>query len=102
MIPTQDPAYTATRLIRGAKKDGKRKRYFLGLHPGRNRLLVAVDDAKNIVKAGPREELFVAPDMHPDTLAAALVAIWSRIAPLVPTRYPRHTGPGMQFQRRRA
>lgn len=100
LIPTQDPAYTATRLIRGAKKDGKRKRYFLGLHPGRNRLLVAVDDAKNIVKAGPREELFVAPDMHPDTLAAALVAIWSRIAPLVKAVYPQHRMAGFCFRRR--
>ena len=89
MIPTQDPAYTATRLLRLAAKAGKPVRIFLGLHPGRNRLLVAVDDAKNIVKAGPREELFVAPDMHPDTLAAALVAIWSRIAPLVHAEYPR-------------
>lgn len=100
MIPTQDPAYTATRLIRGAKKDGKRKRYFLGLHPGRNRLLVAVDDAKNIVKAGPREELIVSPDAHPDTLAAALVAIWDRIRPLVKPAYPQHKLAGFAMRRR--
>jgi len=100
VIPTQDPAYTATRLLRLAAKAKKPVRIFLGVHPNRNRLLVAVDDAKNLIKAGPREELFVAPDMHPDTLAAALVAIWSRIAPLVKAVYPQHKLAGFAMRRR--
>ena len=100
MIPTQDPAYTATRLLRLAAKAGKPVRIFLGVHPNRNRLLVAVDDAKNLIKAGPREELIVWPNAHPDTLAAALVAIWSRIAPLVKAVYPQHRMAGFCFRRR--
>jgi len=44
--------------------------------------------------------LFVAPDMHPDTLAAALVAIWSRIAPLVKAVYPQHKLAGFAMRRR--
>ena len=100
MIPTQDPAYTATRLLRLAAKAGKPVRIFLGLHPGRTRLLVAVDDAKNLIKAGPREELIVWPNTHPDTLAAALVAIWSRIAPLVKAVYPQHKLAGFAIRRR--
>lgn len=105
MIPTQDPAYTATRLLRLAAKAGKPVRIFLGVNPkgGKDRLLVAVDDASNISKYAPREELMVAPGANPDTLAAALTAIWERMRPLVPARptSPRQ-GPGMQFQRRRA
>ena len=100
LIPTQDPAYTATRLLRLAAKAGKPVRIFLGLHPGRNRLLVAVDDAKNLIKAGPRGELIVWPNAHPDTLGAALVAIWSRIAPLVKAVYPQHKLAGFAIRRR--
>lgn len=105
MIPTQDPDYTATRLLRLAAKAKKPVRIFLGVNAkgGKDRLLVAVDDASNISKYAPREELMVAPGANPSTLAAALAAIWARLGPLIPNvpRSPRQ-GPGMQFMRRRA
>ena len=98
MIPTQDPHYTATRLLRLANKAGKPVRIFLGVNPrgGKDRILVAVDDAKSLNKTAPREELWVTPGMHEGTLAASLVAVWSRLGPLLPKTYPRHVT-NMQF-----
>lgn len=89
MIPTQDPAYTATRLLRIANKAGKPVRIFLGIHPHQAaRQLVAVDDASNLTKTGPRAEITVHQDMHPDTLAASLIAQWAVLQPQVPAFSP--------------
>ena len=105
MIDTQDPEYTATRLLRLAAKAKKPVRIFLGVNAkgGKDRLLVAVDDASNISKYAPRIELWVPPDMNHGTLAASLTAAWGDLALVVPNapRSPRQ-GPGMQFMRRRA
>lgn len=89
MIPTQDPAYTAMRLIRAAKKAGKPIRAFLGVNANaKDRMLVAREDASGLVQAAPRETLTVAPDANPDTLASVLVAVWDRLRPQIPARFP--------------
>ncbi len=93
MIPTQDPAYTAMRLIRAAKKAGKPIRAFLGVNAkAQDRMLVAREDASGLVQAAPRETMTIAPDMQQDTLAAALVAVWDRLRPQIPARFPRTQG----------
>lgn len=90
MIPTQDPAYTATRLIRAAKKAGKPIRAYLGVNAkAQDRMLVAREDGSGLVQGGPRETLTVAPDANPETLAAALVAVWNRLRPQIPASFPR-------------
>ena len=84
MIPTQDPSYTATRLLRHAQH--KPKTAHFGLVRGRkpqDRLLGASMDKADMVKALPQETLTVHPDMHPGTLAASIAAIWARIADAV-------------------
>lgn len=92
MIPTQDPAYTATRWIRKASDTKKPLRVFLGVNAkgGKCRQMIATDDATNLVKQGPRETLTVHPDANPQILAAAIEAIWNRLQSQVPKRYP-HT-----------
>ena len=90
MIPTQDPAYTAMRLIRAAKKAGKPIRAFLGVNAkAQDRMLVAREDGSGLVQGAPRETLTVAPDANPETLAAALVAVWNRLRPQIPASFPR-------------
>lgn len=101
MIPTQDPAYTAMRLIRAAKKAGKPIRAFLGVNAkAQDRMLVAREDASRLVQAAPREVLTIAPDMQQDTLAAALVAVWDRLRPQIPASFPRTQGQRFNLGRR--
>ena len=93
MIPTQDPAYTAMRLIRAAKKAGKPIRAFLGVNAkAQDRMLVAREDASGLVQAAPREVLTIDPGATQELLAAALTAVWDRLRPQIPARFPRTQG----------
>lgn len=91
MIPTQDPSYTATRLLRLADKAGKPIRVFLSVNNkgGKYRQLIATDDASMLVKQAPREELTIHPGANPQILAAAIEAIFARLQPKIPARYPK-------------
>ena len=91
MIPTQDPAYTATRLLRIPAKTGKPARVFFGVNNkgGKYRQLIATDDASMLVRQAPREELTVHPGANADILAAAIEAIFTRLQPQIPSHYPK-------------
>ena len=91
MIPTQDPSYTATRLLRLADKAKKPVRVFLSVNNkgGQRRQLIATDDASMLVKAAAREELTIHPGANPQTLAAAIEAIFARLQPQIPKHYPK-------------
>lgn len=81
MIPTQDPTYTAMHLLRQVK-DRPISVYF-GLIRGRkpsNALLVGSTDREHLVKSAPQETLVIGHNTHPDTLAAAITAVWARLA----------------------
>ena len=84
MIPTQDPTYTAMHLLRQVK-DWPLSVYF-GLVRGRkpsNALLGGSADRQDLVKALPQESLVIGHATHPDTLAAAIVAVWARLAVVI-------------------
>ena len=81
MIPTQDPSYTARRLLRSVK-DRPITAHF-GLVRGRkpsNALLGGSTYREHLVKSMPQETLTIGHATHPDTLAAAITAVWDRIA----------------------
>lgn len=81
MIPTQCPHYTAKRLLRSAQV--KPRTAHFGLVRGRkpaDKLLGASLEQGDLVKAFPQETLRVNADMRQDTLAAAIAAVWDRIA----------------------
>lgn len=81
MIPNQDPAYTAKHLLRSAK-DKPRTAHF-GLVRGRkpkDALLGGSIDREDLVKAFPQETLAIDASMRPETLAAAIAAVWARLA----------------------
>ena len=80
MIPTQDPAYTAKRLLRSVK-DRPITAHF-GLVRGRkpsNALLGGSTDREHLVKSMPQETLVIGHATHPGTLAAAIAAVWVRL-----------------------
>lgn len=91
MIPTQDPDYTATRLLRLADKAKKPVRVFLSVNNkgGKWRQLIATDDASMLVKGAPREELTIHPGASHPILAAAIEAIFTRLQPQIPSHYPK-------------
>lgn len=81
MIPTQDPTYTAMHLLRQVK-DRPITVYF-GLVRGRkpsNALLGGSADRQDLVKALPQETLIIGPTTRQETLAAAIAAVWERLA----------------------
>ena len=81
MIPTQDPSHTARRLLRSVK-DRPVTAHF-GLVRGRkpsNALLGGSTDREHLVKSMPQETLVIGHTTHPDTLAAAINAVWARLA----------------------
>ena len=81
MIPTQDPSYTAKRLLRSVK-DRPVNAHF-GLIRGRkpsNALLGGSTDREHLVKSMPQETLVIGPTTRQETLAAAIVAVWARLA----------------------
>lgn len=81
MIPTQDPAYTAMHLLRQVK-DRPISVYF-GLIRGRkpsNALLGGSTDREHLVKSMPQETLVIGPTTRQETLAAAITAVWARLA----------------------
>lgn len=81
MIPTQDPSYTAMHLLRQVK-DRPISVYF-GLVRGRkpsNALLGGSADRQDLVKALPQESLVIGPTTRQETLAAAITAVWERLA----------------------
>ena len=81
MIPTQDPSYTARRLLRSVK--GAPVTAHFGLIRGRkpsNALLGGSTDREHLVKSAPQETLVIGHATHPDTLAAAITAVWARLA----------------------
>lgn len=81
MIPTQDPAYPARRLLRSVK--GAPVTAHFGLIRGRkpsNALLGGSTDREHLVKSMPQETLVIGHATHPDTLAAAITAVWARLA----------------------
>ena len=80
MIPTQDPSYTARRLLRSVK-DRPVTAHF-GLVRGRkpsNAMLGGSTDREHLVKSAPQETLVIGHATHPDTLAAAITAVWARL-----------------------
>jgi len=80
MIPTQDPTYTAMHLLRQVK-DRPISVYF-GLVRGRkpsNALLGGSTDREHLVKSMPQETLVIGHNTRPDTLAAAITAVWARL-----------------------
>ena len=80
MIPTQDPHYTAKRLLRSAQV--KPRTAHFGLVRGRkpqDRLLGASLDTSDLVKQYPQETLAVNSTMRHETLAAAIAAVWARL-----------------------
>ena len=84
MIPTQDPSYTAKRLLRSVK-DRPVTAHF-GLIRGRkpsNALLGGSTDREHLVKSMPQETLVIGHATHPDTLAAAITAVWARLAVVI-------------------
>lgn len=81
MIPTQDPSYTAKRLLRHAT--GAPITAYFGLVRGRkpsNALLGGSTDRQDLVKALPQETLVIGPTTRKETLAAAITAVWERLA----------------------
>lgn len=81
MIPTQDPSYTAMHLLRQVK-DRPISVYF-GLIRGRkpsNALLGGSTDREHLVKSMPQETLVIGPTTRQETLAAAIAAVWERLA----------------------
>lgn len=81
MIPTQDPTYTAMHLLRQVK-DRPISVYF-GLVRGRKRsnaLLGGSTNRQDLVKALPQESLVIGPSTRQETLAAAITAVWERLA----------------------
>ena len=87
MIPTQDPTYTAQRLLRHARLVPKTAHFgFLRGRKPKDRLLGASVDPADMVRSGPRETLHVTADMRPQTLAAAITAVWARMADAVRRR----------------
>lgn len=78
---TQDPAYTAKRMLRAAAI--KPRTVHLGMLRGRKpqfRLLGATIHPDELVASCPQERIAVTADMQQDTLAATLVAVWARLA----------------------
>ena len=78
---TQDPHYTAKRLLRSAQV--KPRTAHFGLVRGRkpkDALLGGSIDREDLVKSYPQEVLAVRADMLPETLAAAITAVWARLA----------------------
>jgi len=78
---TQDPAYTAKRMLRAAAI--KPRTVHLGMLRGRkpsNALLGGSTDREHLVKSAPQETLVIGNATHPDTLAAAITAVWARLA----------------------
>jgi hypothetical protein len=81
MIPTQDPTYTAMHLLR-AVRDRSVTAHF-GLVRGRkpnNALLGGSTDREHLVKSMPQETLVIGPTTRQETLAAAITAVWARLA----------------------
>lgn len=80
MTPTQDPLYTAKRLLRHASKT--QQTAWLGYQrnaPARHRLLIASYDRADLVSGAASESIAIPAGIQPETLAATLAAVWGRL-----------------------